>query len=476
MVFTRVQLVPRLEGTGELTRLFLEQAFGRIAPIKSAELAISVGKFDSVFGIEYLENQANFRIGITPSLLARYTTGTSTGVKVFYRFQLIAISSAVSINASATNSGTFVEALQGPSRSLTGVPVATARLGYELNLARLSVKLGASVERGPRNDQNDRGAMQFLYGFDLRLFVAGLTLMGEFVKVDEEEGNPNKLTGTGTYTLQQRLLRAGVLAAGRLRASAADRALPDHALRALRATPRRVRRLRVDRGRSPHGRPQRRRRREPDREGRIPGQPRARRGADRRQQRDHLVGGVDMVNGRAAAAAAAVAFWLATMPPIGAAAEQERWLGDELPLPLPVKTPRDITFKAAAERQYLIFNLMAGGKLAYQRGEWAVAVEKWETLLRIAGLDPQVEKAVAPFLADARAKAGLAPRVRAEAGSERDRHAPPPRPPPRPPTSRARRAPASPRRPRVARPWPTARFPERSAAAVISGRGARSCG
>jgi hypothetical protein len=199
MVFTRVQLVPRLEGTGELTRLFLEQAFGRIAPIKSAELAISVGKFDSVFGIEYLENQANFRIGITPSLLARYTTGTSTGIKVFYRHQFIRIASAVSINASATNSGTFVEALQGPSRSLTGVPVAAARLGYELNLARMSVKLGASVERGPRNDQNDRAAMQLLYGFDLRVFVAGLTLMGEFVKVDEEEGNPNKLTGTGTY-------------------------------------------------------------------------------------------------------------------------------------------------------------------------------------------------------------------------------------------------------------------------------------
>ena len=201
LVFSRVQLVPRLEGgAGELTRVFLEQAFGRIAPIKSAELAITVGKFDSVFGIEYLENQANFRIGITPSLLARYTTGTSVGAKVFYRIQLIPISSALSINVSGTNSGTFVEALQGPSRSLTGVPVLTARLGYDLNLARLSIKLGASVERGPRNDQNDRGTMQTLYGADLRIFVAGLTVMGELVKVEEEEGNPNKLAGTGAYT------------------------------------------------------------------------------------------------------------------------------------------------------------------------------------------------------------------------------------------------------------------------------------
>ncbi len=49
-----------------------------------------------------------------------------------------------------------------------------------------------------------------------------------------------------------------------------------------------------------------------------------------------------------------------------------KWLGDDLPLPLPVKTPQDIGFKSAAERQYLIFNLMAGGKLAYQRGDYAV--------------------------------------------------------------------------------------------------------
>ena len=70
-----------------------------------------------------------------------------------------------------------------------------------------------------------------------------------------------------------------------------------------------------------------------------------------------------------------------------------------------MKTPQDIGFKAAAERQYLIFNLMASGKLAYQRGDRTVAVDKWETLLRIPALDPQIEKAVTPFLVDARAKA-----------------------------------------------------------------------
>ena len=105
-------------------------------------------------------------------------------------------------------------------------------------------------------------------------------------------------------------------------------------------------------------------------------------------------------------------------------AEAGRWLGDDLPLPLPVKTPQDISFKSAVERQYLIFNLMAGGKLAYQRGDYAGAAEKWDTLLRIGGLDPQIEKAVAPFLADARAKSG------AERPADGQGRAPPPPPAP----------------------------------------------
>ncbi len=214
LVFTRLQVIPRLldpgatpgNPGGEETRLLLEQAFGRLTPLKSAELAVSIGKFDSVFGIEYLDNEANFRIGVTPSLLARYTTGQSIGVKAFYRYQLIPIASAVSLNVSATNSGTFVEALQGPSRSLTGRPVGAGRLGYELNLAHVSLKLGASAEFGPRNDQSvTTAATQRLLGVDARLVVPTLTLAGEFVDVAEEGGDDvsptpiPKLAGTGAY-------------------------------------------------------------------------------------------------------------------------------------------------------------------------------------------------------------------------------------------------------------------------------------
>src|SRR6185312_1312968 len=122
------------------------------------------------------------------SLLARYTTGQSTGAKIFYRYQIIPASSAVSLNVAGTNSGTFVEALQGPSRSLTGRPIVSGRLGYELNLPRMSIKVGASYENGPRNDQTlSPDIPEMLYGFDLRVVLPTFVLSGEYVHVVEED-------------------------------------------------------------------------------------------------------------------------------------------------------------------------------------------------------------------------------------------------------------------------------------------------
>ena len=83
MAFVRLQLLPRWggDGAGNVTPLFVEQAFGRVTLIEGRELFVAGGKFDSVFGIEYLENSSVFRTGITPSLFARYTTGTALGAQ-----------------------------------------------------------------------------------------------------------------------------------------------------------------------------------------------------------------------------------------------------------------------------------------------------------------------------------------------------------------------------------------------------------
>ncbi|MDP2276464.1 MAG: hypothetical protein Q8N23_04255 [Archangium sp.] len=201
-LFARMQLMPRLSSTGDSTRVELQQAFGRVSPLKNHELALFLGRFDSVFGIEYLENEANLRPGVTPSLIARYTTGHGLGAKVFYRFQLPAIWSAVSFNFAATNNGTRIEALVPVDASLTGNFVGSGRIGYELNLQHLQVKLGASGLLGPRNDQRSPTAAQMALAGDLRISAYGFSLAGEVLRlIDEHAPAGGKVTGLGVGEL-----------------------------------------------------------------------------------------------------------------------------------------------------------------------------------------------------------------------------------------------------------------------------------
>jgi hypothetical protein len=200
LVFARAQFLPRFGQGGDSTRLVLQQAFGRVTPFSGHEFTLTVGRFDSVFGIEYLENEAPLRTGITPSLMARYTTGHQLGAKALYRRQLPTLSSAVSINMALTNGSSRVESLQTADLSLTGLPYVSARLGYELQLLRLQVKLGVSGQTGARNDQNDSDVRQTQLGADARLTAGWLSLAGEYVRARDEAGTaPGKHTGTGDF-------------------------------------------------------------------------------------------------------------------------------------------------------------------------------------------------------------------------------------------------------------------------------------
>jgi hypothetical protein len=187
-VFARVQFMPRLSPTGDVTRVDLQQAFARYSPFKQAELAFFLGRFDSVFGIEYLENEANLRLGITPSLTARYTTGQGLGAKVFYRVQLPGIWSALSLNASATTNGTRIEALVPVFGSLTGSIVGSGRLGYELNLQKVQAKLGVSGLYGPRSDvafDARAPSRQWAVSGDVRVNAFGFALAAELTHLED---------------------------------------------------------------------------------------------------------------------------------------------------------------------------------------------------------------------------------------------------------------------------------------------------
>jgi hypothetical protein len=211
-MFARVQFMPRLSPTGDVTRVDLQQAFGRYSPFKQAELAFFLGRFDSVFGIEYLENEANLRLGITPSLTARYTTGQGLGAKVFYRVQLPGIWSALSLNASATTNGTRIEALVPVFGSLTGSIVGSGRLGYELNLQKLQAKLGVSGLYGPRSDvafDPRAPSRQWAVSGDVRVNAFGFALAAELTHLED-----SRAEAPGIATPKQTGLGPAELASG----------------------------------------------------------------------------------------------------------------------------------------------------------------------------------------------------------------------------------------------------------------------
>lgn len=201
-LFARVQVMPRLLASGDLARVELQQAFGRVMPFAAHELALFLGRFDSVFGIEYLENEANLRVGITPSLTARYTTGHGLGVKALYRFHVPSLWSAFSLNAAATTNGTRIEALVPVSASLTGAVVGSARLGWELNLQRVQAKVGVSGLYGPRNDVALGTARQLAVAGDVRVTAYGVSLAAEVTRLIDESGRgARKVTGVTTGEL-----------------------------------------------------------------------------------------------------------------------------------------------------------------------------------------------------------------------------------------------------------------------------------
>ncbi len=200
LIFTRLQALPRFNA-GTTTTLLVEQAFVRVIPFKSQELALSAGKFDSVFGVEYQENEANLRTNVTPSLIARYTTGQSLGLKSFYRIQLPALWTALTANAAMTNGGTLVEALSPPDLSLSGRPVFSGRLGVEVNLPVAQLKVGGSFMAGPRNDQHGPTVRQRALGADGRVTVRGFSLGAELVWIDQDGGGADKSNGLGNEQL-----------------------------------------------------------------------------------------------------------------------------------------------------------------------------------------------------------------------------------------------------------------------------------
>jgi hypothetical protein len=200
---TSIDFIPRTGSDFRLGDVFevdlaqLEWMIGR-----ERRTSIFVGKFNSVIGIEYQVRKSNQRFGITPSLIARYTTGTPIGIKVRSKLgprDMLVLAGAVTngssviepfhfydetdSNAGKTASGRFAIALPLPFRfelGVSGMYGAQDRAldsrhpiwfqGADLQLLTPRFQLTAEVLRG--HSAGELGAVAVgakrVYGLDLR--------------------------------------------------------------------------------------------------------------------------------------------------------------------------------------------------------------------------------------------------------------------------------------------------------------------
>jgi hypothetical protein len=148
-------------------------------PTNSQKTSIFVGKFDSVLGIEYRDRKSNQRYGITPSLVARYTTGTALGVKVRSKFgpdDVLVLAGSVTNGSFTTEQFHFYDEIDTNLGK-----TASGRVSLHPPLP-LDMELGVSGSYGAQDrSPNDIGKMWF-WGLDYQLHLRRADLKAQYLR------------------------------------------------------------------------------------------------------------------------------------------------------------------------------------------------------------------------------------------------------------------------------------------------------
>lgn len=132
-------------------------------PSDEIDLVISAGKIDSVLGIEYRAQDAPRRLGVTPSLICRYTCGRPLGIEA----RLVR---GRSTTALAVSNGDSFDERFAPDDQLKAnkLPTISGHVQWKLPLGR-GLEVGVSAMVGPQDGQASTSVHQWHYGFDAKL-------------------------------------------------------------------------------------------------------------------------------------------------------------------------------------------------------------------------------------------------------------------------------------------------------------------
>ena len=179
---TSIDFVPRSRDVSDPNGTFLgdfvdvKLAYGEWRPrIEAFDLMLQAGKFDSVLGYEYRAMESPDRIGITPSLICRYTCGHPIGLKARARF----FDDALIANVSVTNGSNFMEIF--PFSDETDTNQFKTVSGRLSSLLGKKVEIGVSGAYGAQDFQTSNSVGQWHIGGDIHAELADFEITAEFV-------------------------------------------------------------------------------------------------------------------------------------------------------------------------------------------------------------------------------------------------------------------------------------------------------
>jgi hypothetical protein len=181
-----VNFLPRTGSDFRLGDVF-EVDLAKLEWIVARHTSIFVGKFESVIGIEYLTRKANQRFGITPSLIARYTTGTPIGLK--FRSKL-GPNDMIILAGALTNGSSVIEPFHFYDETDSNAgKTASGRIAVALPLP-FRLELGLSGMYGSQDRALDSRGTIWFQGADLQLLTSRFQLKAEMLRghADGEQG------------------------------------------------------------------------------------------------------------------------------------------------------------------------------------------------------------------------------------------------------------------------------------------------
>jgi hypothetical protein len=146
-------------------------------PTESQRTSVFVGKIDSVLGIEYRVRKADHRFGITPSLIARYTTGPALGLKVRSKLgtdDWLVVAAALTNGSNTTEQFHFYDELDSNAGKTVSGRVS-ARLPFA------SAELGLSGSYGPQDRSTGNAHPMWFVGPDLQAHAGPCDIQAQWL-------------------------------------------------------------------------------------------------------------------------------------------------------------------------------------------------------------------------------------------------------------------------------------------------------